>query len=99
MRRAVVRAAVSATRVPSTKTSMLGVVTKIAVPRTAIATTVRCFSQTLRFASEDSFGAMQQNAHGGGEPTTDTALSVHARLLFVGARRAGKIWHGADMNL
>lgn len=61
MRRAIVKAAVSASRVPSTKTSMLGVASKFVAPSAArfcAPTAVRCFSQTLRVA-EDGFKAME----------------------------------------
>lgn len=60
MRRAVVRAAVSASRVPSTKTSVLGIATKITATsaiRVATPASVRCFSQTLRVADESGYAA------------------------------------------
>lgn len=64
MRRAVVRAAVTASRVPSTKVSMLGVASQFAVPsvaRISVPVAARYFSQTLRVASEED-GAMQSNS-------------------------------------
>lgn len=64
MRRALVKAAVSASRVPSTKTSMLGVASQFAVPSIArIATPIalRCFSQTSRVAD---FSSLEQQAEG-----------------------------------
>lgn len=88
MRRAVVRAASSATRVPSSKTSMLGVATKIA-PKFAIpTTTVRCFSQTLRVANEDAFSEMQRESNGGGEQSQSLAAQPILHLCFVGSKRA-----------
>lgn len=68
MRRAVVRAAVLASRVPSTKTSMLAVASKMAAPRIAAPATVRYFSQTLRAANEDAFNAMQAEANEQSKP-------------------------------
>lgn len=62
MRRAVVRAALSASRAPSTKTPMLGVATQIAACRTAAPAAIRFFSQTLRVANEDAFNSMQSEA-------------------------------------
>lgn len=68
MRRAVVRTAVSASRVPSTKTSMFAVASKIAAPRIATPAAVRCFSQTFRVANDDPFSSMQSAANGESEP-------------------------------
>lgn len=62
MRRAVVRAAVSASRVPSSKTSMLGVAVQFAAPtvaRISAPIAVRCFSQTFRVAAEDGSTAQE----------------------------------------
>lgn len=67
MRRAVVRAAVSASRVPSTKTSMLGAAFQFAVPSVARVSApvaaVRYFSQTLRFASTEFSSASESDSN------------------------------------
>lgn len=62
MRRAVARAAVSASRVTSNKQSMLRVATQVAVGRAAAPAAVRFFSQTLRVANEDAFNTLQSEA-------------------------------------
>jgi hypothetical protein len=54
IRRAALRAAVSASLAPATKAQMLGVATQISAPRIVIPAAVRCFSQTLRVANEES---------------------------------------------
>lgn len=67
MRRAVVRAAVSASRVPATKTSMLGVASQIsvaAVARIVAPVSARCFSQTLRVALNDGDSSHGSQASG-----------------------------------
>ncbi|KAJ4394136.1 hypothetical protein N0V93_003353 [Gnomoniopsis smithogilvyi] len=64
MRRAVVRAAVSASRLASTKPSMLGAASKFAIPTTtriSAPVAVRCFSQTLRVAAEDGSSSIPEN--------------------------------------
>ncbi|KUI62309.1 Cytoplasmic dynein 1 intermediate chain 2 [Cytospora mali] len=57
IRRAALRAAVSASRVPATKAQVLGFVTRISVPqvsRIVFPAAARCFSQTIRVAEEAS---------------------------------------------
>lgn len=53
IRRAALRAAVSASRAPGAKAQMLGVATQISAPRVVVPAAVRCFSQTLRVANEE----------------------------------------------
>lgn len=78
MRRALVRAAISASRIPSTKTSMLAASTKI-VSRIASPVAMRCFSQTFRVADEsntDAFSQIQSDANGSSE-----LLHYHVTVL------------------
>lgn len=64
MRRAALRAAISASRAVSTKPQMLGIATSFAAPsaaaRIVVPAAARCFSQTLRVA--DEFSEMEQSS-------------------------------------
>lgn len=93
MRRAVVRAAVSASRVPSTKTSMLCVASQFAAPtvtRFSAPIAVRCFSQTFRAAAEDGFSSLESASEGEGQSRQDSKqkyassrVSTHTLLPIV----------------
>lgn len=93
MRRAVVRAAVSASRVPSTKTSMLCAASQFAAPtvtRFTAPVAVRCFSQTFRAAAEDGFSNLESASEGEGQLRHDSkqehasrTASLHTSFTIV----------------
>ncbi|KAK2610516.1 hypothetical protein N8I77_003941 [Diaporthe amygdali] len=71
LRRAALRAAVSASRAPVAKVQILGVATQISAPRIIVPAAVRCFSQTLRVASEEpapNVAEAEKAGHNGEEP-------------------------------
>lgn len=77
MRRALVRAAISAPRIPFTKASMLAASIKIA-PRIAAPVTTRCFSQTFRVADEPNTDPFQ--VHPAGHESSEL---LHYRVIIL----------------
>lgn len=82
MRRATVRAALSASRASTTKTSMLGVASQIpvaSVGRIAVPVSIRCISQTLRVANEAG-NSLSSSSSGG------TSVDLHVPILLYTAQ-------------
>lgn len=97
MRSVVMRAAVSACRVPSTKRSMLGAASQIAAPTVARFSTpiaVRCFSQTFR-AAEDGFSPLEAASDSRGQSSRETRpkLPRSTGPLINGPFVWKEVWH------